>query len=338
MLTRRPHTHHEIMSLVRTSEADQPKSPARLKDADASSSAALLPLSTFLAIHDSPPSFVVRRLLPTGISALVDGTGQAGRSVALQFALAVSTGGKVFGRKSQSGAVLYLAHSSCHRPVRRQLQHLCRQSGADRKLDRFQVASLPAESELLPLIQGWLKQIDAPRLIVMDAYHAQHQQPDGHLLHQLARRVQPHAAAVILTFPPSASASSPAWSLPWQVLAAHHDLDGALVLKPLRSPGEASLLSVHRCSAIEGELRLRRVGSSGIYELISPGQAKELSPERRRIQRCITSAKHPLSAQQIAKRLKKPTETVRRLLDTMKNAGQLRAKLQDGHNLYRLPG
>ena len=98
MLTRSPHTHHEIMSLVRGSEADQPKSSSRLKDADASSRAALLPLSTFLAIHDSPPSFVVRRLLPTGVIALVDGTGQAGRSVALQFALAVSTGGKVFGR------------------------------------------------------------------------------------------------------------------------------------------------------------------------------------------------------------------------------------------------
>jgi DNA-binding IclR family transcriptional regulator len=44
-----------------------------------------------------------------------------------------------------------------------------------------------------------------------------------------------------------------------------------------------------------------------------------------------------LSAQQIAKRLKQSTETVRRLLDTMKKAGQLRAKLQDGRNLYRLP-
>ena len=337
MLTRRLKTHDAISALVRGSqEADQHQSPTRLKDA--SSRSAVLPLSTFLAIHDPPPGFVVRRLLPTGVTALVDGTGQAGRSVALQLALAVATGVKVFERKPQSGAVLYLAPSSSRRPLRRQLQQLCRQWNARRGLDRFAVASLPSESELIPFLRGWLKRTDAPRLIVIDAPRSPHQVPNDHRVRQLARLVRPHAAAVLLAFPPSASASVPAWSLPWQVLAAYPSLQGALVLKPLRSPGEVSLLSAHRFSTIEGELRLRRAGSSGIYEPIPPGREKALSPERRRIQQVIASAKRPLSAQQIAQRLKKPTVTVRRLLDTMKNAGQLRAKLQDGHNLYRLPG
>jgi hypothetical protein len=337
MLTHRLKTHDEISALVQGSpEADQRQSPTRFKDA--ASRSAVLPLSTFLAIHDSPPGFVLRRLLPTGVTALVDGTGQAGRSVALQLALAVATGVKVFERKPQSGAVLYLVHSSSRRPVRRQLQQLCRQWNARRGLDRFAVASLPSKSELIPLLQGWLKRTDAPRLIVIDAPRSPNQAPNDHLLRQLARLVRPHAAAVLLTFPPAASASVPAWSLPWQVLAAYPSLHGALVLKPLRSPGEASLLSAHPLSDSERELRLRRAGGSGLYELIPPGQGKELSPARRRIQRVIAAAKHPLSAQQIAQRLKKPTETVRRLLDTMKNAGQLRAKLDHGHNLYRLSG
>ena len=234
MLTRHLHTHDAISALVRSREADQPSSPTRLKDA--SSSSAVLSLSTFLAIHDSPPSFVVRRLLPTGVSALVDGTGQAGRSVALQIALAVAMGVKVFGRKPQSGAVLYLVQSSCRRPVRRQLQQLCHQWNARRGLDRFAVASLPSEPKLIPLIKGWLQHTDAPRLIVVDVPYSPDQAPDGPLLHQLARLVRPQAAAVILTFPSSASSSSPAWSLPWQVLASHPHLHAALVLKPLPSP------------------------------------------------------------------------------------------------------
>jgi hypothetical protein len=167
MLTRRLKTHDEISALVRDREKSHQRSaPARLKDA--ASRSAVLPLSTFLAIHDSPPGFVLRRLLPTGVTALVDGTGQAGRSVALQIALGVATGVKVFERKPQSGAVLYLVESSSRRPLRRQLQQLCHQSGAHRKSDRFQVASLPAEPELIPLIKGWLKQIDSPRLIVVE--------------------------------------------------------------------------------------------------------------------------------------------------------------------------
>jgi hypothetical protein len=188
-----------------------------------------------------------------------------------------------------------------------------------------------------PIIMGYVKEGRGLNGYVVDAHRPPRQELDSHLLHQLARLVRPHNAAVILIFSSSASASGPAWSLPWQVLMAHPDLCGALVLKPLPSPGEASLLSAHPLSDSEEELRLRRAGGSGLYEAIPPGQGKELSPARRRIQRVIASAKHPLSAQQIAQRLKKPTETVRRLLDTMKNAGQLRAKLQDGRNRYRLP-
>lgn len=294
-----------------------------------------IPIAEYLAKPPPIPRPIIRGLLPVGVTTLVDGTGQAGRSLALDMAVAVATGGHVLNRKPVgAGAVLYLFPASHRLHLRRQLDHAAQSTPT---LTQAALAVAPIREwsdDTGEVIQRWVQHAKNPCLVVIDGLLIDDLHTYATTLNRLARLARRYELAVLVVRYRSLRPDT--WARPWVWLASHPTLTGLLCLEPTPKPGKAQLTAVNWHRDREKHWDLERDPATGRYLLAGSTHPSKLSPERQAILNLLGHGKR-LTARQIAKQLGQPRENTRRLLHTMKRKGQVMVEQPHGKNVYTRP-
>jgi hypothetical protein len=294
-----------------------------------------IPVTEFLAKPPVKPHPIIPGLLRVGVTVLVDGTGQAGRSLALDLAIAVATGDPVLQRKPvHTGAVLYLFPSRHRLNLRHQL-HQAAQSTSTLAKAPLAVAPIQAWSDAAyALIQRWASKAKNPRLVVIDGLMSHDLDTYAAALGRLARLARRLDVAVLVVvsriLPPDN------WARPWVWLASHPVLAGVMCLAPTHQSGKAQLTAVNHHSPQEKHWDLQRHPATGQYVLAGSTSSSQLSPERQAILNLLGQKKR-LTTRQIAKQLGRPKEATRRLLHTMTLKGQVSVDKSQRPTVYLLP-
>lgn len=294
-----------------------------------------IPVSEFLAKPPGKPRCIIPGLLQVGVTALVDGTGQAGHSLALDLSMAVATGDQVLQCKPvRIGSVLYLFPSSHRLTLRRQL-HQAAQSTPTLAKAPLALAPIQAWSDdTAEVIQRWAAKVKNPRLIVIDGLMPADLKAYASALGRLARMAQRLEVAVLVVV--SRSLQPNTWAHPWRWLAAHPILAGVLCVEPTHQPGKAQLTAVNNHTHQEKHWDLQRDPATGQYVLGGSTPSSQLSPERQAILNLLGQKKR-LTARQIAKQLGRSKEATRRLLHTMTLKGQVGVDKSQQPNVFKLP-
>jgi RecA-family ATPase len=123
---------------------------------------------TILKTELEPLSWVLDGFLPEGFSVLA-GRQKLGKSwLAMDWAVAVASGGLAMGRvQAHPGDVLYVDMENGQRRIKQRLQRL---SGCEKQLAKLNWAydRVPLNDGFLDAIDGWRTQVATPKLIVID--------------------------------------------------------------------------------------------------------------------------------------------------------------------------
>jgi hypothetical protein len=292
------------------------------------------PISVAQLLDQPPrkPLTIIPGFLPVGVTALLDGTGQAGRSLALDFAVAVATGEPVLQRKPvHLGVVLYLFPTHHRLSLHRQLYQLAQSLPHLAKASITMIPLPEWSDDVADVIQEWLAKTK-PRLVVIDGLINDDLDTYTADLRRLARRDQ-FAVLVVA----NQALAPDTWARPWLWLAAHPSLAGVMCLEPAPQSGKAQLTVVNGQMHHEKHWALKRELATDRYRLASWAQSSPISQQRQAVVKLLRAGK-ALTTHQIAKQIGSSMDATRQLLRSMTLKGQVMVgKKRHGQNVFTLP-
>ena len=294
-----------------------------------------------------PLKWTVPDILPAG-TYLLSARPKVGKSwLALQIALAVATEGVTLGKRVQGGSALVLALEDNQRRLKSRLTKL----GAFRLPNEDHLARLHLETEWPRVDQGgadaieqWILANPDARLICIDTL-AKFRPPTGGRASAYEQDYQAMAPFM---------AMSGAYNL--TILIVHHNrkqesndpldlvsgtlgltggCDGALILDRQRGMPGATLHLIGRDIEEDGAFAMRFRKENCHWELIGGAEEITASNERANLLKVFKDENRGLSPKEVSELSERRPSTVRRLLRSMLDAGNLE---QGSDRLYYLIG
>ncbi len=286
-------------------------------------------------------------ILPEG-TYLLSAKPKVGKSwLALQIALAVATEGQTLGKRVQGGSALVLALEDNQRRLKSRLQKL----GAFLLPNEDHLARLHLETEWPRVDQGgadaieqWLIAHPDARLIVVDTLakfrpptggRASAYEQDYQALAPIKALSDAHNVTIlIITHNRKMDAADPL-ELISGTLGLSGGCDGALVLDRPRGMLDATLHLIGRDIEDDGAFAMRFRRANCTWEMLGGSEEITASNERKHLLGVFKEANRGLSPKEVSELSERKPGTVRRLLRSMLEAGNLE---QGSDRLYYLVG
>jgi hypothetical protein len=285
--------------------------------------------------------WIVPGLVPEGL-ALLAGRQKLGKSwAALDWAVAVATGGVAFGSKAcAQGDVLYVDMENGERRVKDRLTTLCPPGPHQPNLRRLEFVTVaPAlNAGFLDALDSWRRACPNPRLVVIDVL--QRIKPTGNAarnsyendyaaLAPLQQWATNNAVGVVaLMHTRKGGADDPLEA----VSGSNGQSACADTTLVLDKRAEGTTLYVRGRDVEESETALRF--TDGHWTIIGDAGAVRLTDERRAILELLFEASEAMSPTDIAGALGKTIGATKKMLFTMVKAGEL---VKEGRGRYRHP-
>lgn len=293
-----------------------------------------------------PPRCAVENMLPIGLTIFA-GAPKIGKSwFSYAVALAVASGGHVLGKyQVEAGKALYLALEDQPRRLQDRLSKLLQgPNGTQAAPENLRLyCDWPRMDEGgLDQMEAWLVANPDCRLVIVDTLQKIRPTRDGSNFYEedyahfaaLKRVADKYEVAIVVVLHTSKRETTDALQSiagsTGQVGAA----DAILVLNRSRNGNEGKLYCVGR-DIDEREIPLRWTADIGTWTEVDEDEAAQatMSTERREIIDILATAPWPMAPRQIAEMLDKKQGAVRRLLWSMKNAGEVRTYADDTYDL-----
>jgi hypothetical protein len=276
--------------------------------------------------------WAVPGVLPEGVTILA-GKPKIGKSwLALGLGMAVGSGGRALGQIAvESGEALYMGLEDNVRRLQKRMRKMLAGREAPRRLEV--TTEWPQLDEGgVEALDAWLDKRPDARLVVVDTL----------------KKIRPRETAKRGVYDLDYEALEPLVPLASgrgaAILVVHHlrkleagdpldmisgstgltgGVDGAMVLKRDRGKQDATLVVDGRDIEEPAELALRWDANIASWSLMGDAEEYRQSEERRRIVELLRGFEEPLAPKDIADMLEKNRTTTRRLLQNMKQDGQV---------------
>jgi hypothetical protein len=282
--------------------------------------------------------WIIPSLVPEG-TMLFAGKPKMGKSwAALGFCIAVATGGKAFGEyEVEEGAALYLALEDNKRRLQSRAGYLLKSdlvgAGSLSNLD-LQIRAGRLDTGLLEELERWLdKHGDRARLIVLDTLASVRgrstnirtlYEQDYEVGAALTKLAGDYSVALVPIHHLKKGDADDPLDLISGSTGLTGGMDGAMVLTRTRSAADGILKAVHRDLENDPEIALQLVDKAeGWWKYAGEGEEYRLGKERREILEVLANADEPLKPREIAEALDKPTPNVSKLLQKMREDGDV---------------
>jgi hypothetical protein len=280
------------------------------------------------------PQWAVKGILPDGLSLLA-GKPKLGKSwLALNLALAVATGGVALGSISvERGDVLYLALEDTKRRLKDRVAKLAAKQALLEWPEALHFArSYPRQDKggLIALLE-WLAGHPRARLVVLDTWpkfrpfrtrgRDNYEEDYQHASEVKAVADQCGLAMLALAHCRKMDATDPLDEVSG-TLGLTGAADGVAVLKRERGQHDATLFVTGR-DIDEREIALRWEPEYALWSILGDAQEYRMSKERSEVVQLLVRAGRALTPTEAADLLGKPASTVKKLLWSMAQDGQL---------------
>jgi hypothetical protein len=281
-----------------------------------------------------PTKWVIRGILPEGLSLLA-GKPKMGKSwLALAIGMAAANAGVVLGSiPVDGGDVLYLALEDNPRRLQERLRKLLNQDSAGDGLEKLRLLTECRRLDKggLETLEAWLQSHSNARLIIIDTLarirprhtgkNSGYQEDYGDMtdLHALAAT---HGVAIlVITHLRKALADDPLDAVN-ATTGLTGVVDATLILRRERGRHDATLYVTGR-DVREQELALKWNADLASWSLLGNADDYRQSSERQDVINAIGNAGRPLSPRDVSDALGKNYNACKKLLWTMSNEGQL---------------
>lgn len=295
-----------------------------------------------LALKTFPePKFAVPELLPEGLNFLA-GAPKLGKSfLALNIGLAVAAGGRALGSISVAqGDVLYLALEDTPRRMQTRIHTLFDPDPFPARLHL--VHNSPKLSQgLESAISDWLVTHPEARLVIVDTLARVRKQrgknadsyiEDSQAAEQLQRIAFQHSVCVLVLHHIRKAEALDPLEMVSGTFGLTGGADAVLVLKRSRGQTDATLNITGR-DIEEKELALNFM--NGAWDLIGDAAEYALSKTRLEVIQLLRQSKEPLRPKIIAAELGRSETSLKMLLSSMLDDGQV---IQTDRGFYTVPG
>lgn len=287
-----------------------------------------------------PVRFIVQDLLPEGTSMLA-GKPKMGKSwLAFGICFSVATGTKALKYfEVEQGNTLYLALEDNERRLQARgmkILHSLSPGGAgalDVSMLDYTTYAKRLDEGLIQYIQDWCESVDEPRLVVIDTIariRSRNQQDKRQLYdkdYEVGELLTDLAAEQRIAIVPVGHTKKGEADDPLDLISGSTGLtggmDGAMVLNRTRSAADAVLKGVHRELEHDPDYALLWNSEQGLWEYAGDAEEYRLSKERREILEVLGNADSPMQPKEIAEATDKLTPNVSRLLQKMRDDGQV---------------
>lgn len=302
-------------------------------------------LAALMAMEFPPQHFVVKDLLPVGLSMLA-GAPKLGKSWAsLDLALSVARGRPFLGRDTAQGSVLYLALEDTPRRLQDRLRLLgVLESSSELPLE-FWTEVAAVDDGGLEALRGWLVGAERPRLIIIDVWgRFSPRTPSAkneydhitHTLQPLQALAAQYGVAVLLIHHVRKTSGEGTASDPFdQILGSRaltSNMDTTMMLTRMRMQQDA-ILKITGRDVEESELALTFDKATCRWQPTDRPLAPAFTPERQQVLDAVVAGF--TSAQAIADHLGKERTAVQNHLAPLVQGGHLE---KASRGKYRLPG
>lgn len=329
----------EAADLRRLAEQSERRKPANSMPAPANDNrSTAIDGETLLSMEFDPVKYVVPGYVAEGLTIL-GGRPKLGKSwLALDFSIAVASGGLSLGVRCQEGDAIYFALEDNRRRLQDRLRIVLPKRG-----DRPNISRLTLETEapkvntgLIARLDAWRASVADPRLVIIDTFamvrpvkgrNQDSYAADYEALSPLQRWASEHRIAlIVVTHVRKMEAEDPL-----EMISGTNGLTGAAdsILVLNRTSDGPKLYGRGRdVEDVEKALRF----DAGRWSVLGDVAEAKRSDERRAVMEAIAAGKR--SPAEIAKALAKPTASVQYLLKKMVEAGEAE---KSKYGLYTLP-
>lgn len=284
-----------------------------------------------LAREMPPPRWAVEGLLPEGLSLLAGKPKQGKSWMSLGLAVAITGGGRALGRlPATEGEVLYLALEDTARRLKDRLQRLL--AGAPPSSRLTVTTEWPRLGDGgLNALEEWLTARPETRLVVIDtlarvrparAGNGDRYAEDYQVMAEMKAVADRHQTAILLVHHLRKMSADDPFDTVSGTTALTGAADAALVLQRRRGQAEAGLFLTGR-DVEERELALHWDAARCTWTLTGTAEEARRSQERTAILQVLAASAAPLTPKEVAERLQKPQDAVRRLMWRMEKQGEL---------------
>jgi predicted transcriptional regulator len=282
-----------------------------------------------------PIKWVVSNYITEGCTLLV-GRPKLGKSwLALQTALAVSTGGNVLGEKCEMGDALYCALEDNERRLHERIRKLT-QGGERKCLSRLTYTTeMPRlDKGAISYLKEWLQNVPHPRLIIIDCL-AMIRSPavtskqtiydaDYSAVKDLRALANKYHVAIIVVHHDRKAEAADAFDTVSGTLGLTGAADSIIVLQK-ECDGVVLLAKGRDIPSIEKALEFE----SGRWTVLGDAMQHRITEQRRSILEVLTP--EPQSPSEIARASGMKIENSKKMLQRMAKVGQIK---KDGHGKY----
>jgi hypothetical protein len=296
-----------------------------------------------MAMELTPLSWVVRGILPEGVTFLA-GKVKMGKSwMSLALCVAVATGGVALGtERVERGEVLYLALEDNPQRLQERIKKLLPGGVAPMGL-HIAVEWPRADEGGVEHLGAFLSKHPDTRLVVVDTFarfktrvtgrRSQYDE-DRDAVDPLAPIAAEHNVAIVLVHHLREAESDDPLDMIHGSAGLTGGVDGALVLKRQRGRADAFLHVDGRDIEQPTELALKFDQNTATWAIVGDAEAYRLSEGRRAILRVLENADEPLSPKEIAEITDAKYGATREMLSQMVKDGQVKNL---GRGAYLLP-
>jgi AAA domain len=279
-----------------------------------------------------PTRYAVDGLIPEGVMVLA-GPPKVGKSwLALNISVDVATGGKALGAVDTSqGDVLYLALEDTARRLQRRLRQVLADGPAPGRLT-LSIQWPPTPTEAIGLIEEWLTDHPAARLVVIDVFERirgqlmpqeTHYSADYRVVSAVKKLADKYSIAVVLIHHMRKMSSDDFLNEISGTTGLSGAADTIAVLKRARGEHDGTL-SITGRDVEESEYALKFHADRGTWELLGPAADYEVVTEtRRQIMNHLRAGHDGSKPADVARETGLDHELVKRTMLRMANAGQL---------------
>jgi hypothetical protein len=310
---------------VRNGQAGQPQTPPAIE---------IITAAELQTMQLPEPKWAVDGIIPEGLSLLA-GKPKLGKSwLALNLALAVATGGVALGSISvERGDVLYLALEDTKRRLRDRINKLAAKQQLREWPATLHLASIYPRQDKggLDALAQWLENWPQHRLVIIDTWprfrpfrtrgRDNYEEDYQHASELKGIADKYRVGALALAHCRKMDAADPIDEVSG-TLGLTGAADGVAVLKRERGQHDATLFVAGR-EIDEREIALHWEPDYALWSILGGAEEYRLSKERREVIDLLDKAGKPLSPTEAAGLLGKTAGTVKKLMWTMYQAGQL---------------
>lgn len=305
---------------------------------------------TIITAHDlcqkdfPEPRWAIPGIVPEG-TTLLCGKPKMGKSwMALGLGIAVASGGVALGSiRVDAGDVLYLSLEDNERRLKKRIKKILPDGDIPPRLHL--TTEWPKVGEgCRGYIAQWLRQTPDARMVIIDTlkkirpnrgnrdmYDADYEM--GASLQVLSH--QHNVAFLIVHHLRKADAVDDPMDMISGSTGLTGSVDGSLVLVRARSEADAILHISGRDIEDDAPLSLKFDQATAIWEKVGLAVDMDMTPERQRIMSVMRAAGGSITAKQVAARIGKEYETIRKRMAAMEKEGDIKIESGDRNSGYR---